>query len=99
MTSQIVMERHHENIVRDILLELVPQNAVWVFGSRAGGTPKAHSDLDLVLIDFPVISQKTLAELKHRFEESNLPYRVDAMLWSSLDHSFQELIKKHYISF
>lgn len=98
MTNQIIMERRHEDIVRGILSELVPLNAVWVFGSRAGGTPKVYSDLDLVLIDSPLISQKTLAQLKLRFEESNLPYRVDAMLWSSLDHSFQELIKKHYIS-
>jgi len=98
MTSQLLMEARHEILVREILSELVPHNVVWVFGSRAGGTPKAYSDLDLVLIDSPLISQKTLAELKLRFEESNLPYRVDAMLWSSLDDSFQELIKKHYIS-
>lgn len=48
---------------------------VWVFGSRAGGTPRPDSDLDL-LMD-PSVSLTIRAHLIEEFEESLLPFEVD----------------------
>lgn len=99
MSVEIVLEARHAAIVRSILSQFVPVNEVWVFGSRAGGSPKPHSDLDLVIIDSPTFSENQLSELKFQFEESNLPFRVDVCLWSSLDAGFRESIQRSHVVF
>ncbi|NBW82979.1 nucleotidyltransferase domain-containing protein [bacterium] len=82
----------------EIIKSHLENNEVWLHGSRSGDSPKPHSDVDLVIIDPPLVSQKTLSLLKLDFEDSNLPFRVDISLWSELTESFQEIIKdKHEI--
>ncbi len=56
---------------------------VVIFGSRATGTYKNYSDIDLVL--YGKIEEKIVDRLWTNFYESNLPYKVDI-------HSY-ELIK------
>lgn len=93
-----ILEPKHEEIIRSLLAMRVPKNEVWIFGSRAGKTPKPHSDVDLVVIDNPAVSEIVLAKLKLDFEESNLPFRVDVLLWSNLSPAFQLLIESsHFV--
>ena len=96
-SDKILLEPRHLIIVRTILLELVPHNAAWVFGSRAGGNPKPHSDLDIVLIDPPNVGESTKSALKQKFEESNLPFRIDVVFWNSLNKSFQRIVQDCHI--
>ncbi len=49
---------------------------IYLFGSRARGTEKAGSDVDLAIISDTSLSQD-LAILREILEESNLPYKVD----------------------
>ncbi len=86
-------------IVENILKRLVPEYEVRVFGSRATGSPKKYSDLDLVIMtDTPLPTLKT-ALLKDAFAESNLPIKVDIVDWSELNESFRELIAKSSVDF
>jgi predicted nucleotidyltransferase len=99
MPETVTLEQRHADIVRRILREHVPRNDVWAFGSRAGGSPKPHSDLDLVIVDPPMVSEAVFARLKLHFEESDLPIRVDVSILSALAVSFQVAVKQRHIAF
>lgn len=59
---------------------------VHLFGSRAKGTFKAGSDIDLAIMNEGV-SASTVAKLKADFEESSLPYLVDLVYYPTLRHA------------
>lgn len=63
----------HWAIVRDILHKHVSQYQVWAFGSRAKGTAKPYSDLDLAVITDRPLSLSVSAALADDFSESDLP--------------------------
>ena len=76
--------------ILEILTRLAPGHAVFVFGSRATGTPKPYSDLDLA-ISGPV-SRKRIADLREAFEESDLPFRVDLIDLAGVAPEFRAAI-------
>lgn len=78
--------------VREILARHVPQVKVWAFGSRATGTARKFSDLDLVLEGEGPVEGRVLSRLHHAFVESDLPIKVDVVDWHELDPEFRALI-------
>jgi predicted nucleotidyltransferase len=98
MAEVLRIEKRHLEIMMKILTAYVEKNQVWVFGSRSGGSPKPHSDVDLVIIDPPLVSEKTLSSIKLELEDSDLPFRVDVSIWSQLSGHLQKSIEtKHAI--
>ena len=94
MTQAMDIEPHHLAIVLDILKQHLPQNTlVWVFGSRVGKTKKKYSDLDLAMDAKKPLSYEVIVDLKHSFEESDLPYKVDLVDWHTIDKEFQKQIR------
>lgn len=79
----ILAERHVESI-RGILRTHLPDARVFLVGSRARGTAKPFSDVDLLIEDPPALEPIVRARLRVAFEESNLPYKVDLLEWSSV---------------
>lgn len=69
---------------------------VYLFGSRARGTGKPFSDIDLALVSSEDLSMD-LALLRDYLEESNLPYKVDLLEYRKADQRLQEIIKKEGI--
>lgn len=53
-------------------------DAVWIFGSRARGTQRHESDIDLA-VDAPGISERQFLALKSRIEALELLYRTDVV--------------------
>jgi type I restriction enzyme S subunit len=82
------------DIVQGILQRLVPQHAVWAFGSRAKRTAKPHSDLDLAVITDQPLSLGVGAALAAAFAESDLPWRVDVVDWASTSAAFRQIIER-----
>ncbi|MCL5436349.1 MAG: nucleotidyltransferase domain-containing protein [Candidatus Dependentiae bacterium] len=64
----------------------------YAFGSRAKGTQRRFSDLDLCYKD--AIPERVLAELDAAFEESDLPFKVDLINFSKISDDFKRLIEK-----
>ena len=63
----------------------------FVYGSRAQGTAKDTSDLDLcVMGDVPFT---TLASLREGLNNLMLPFTVDVVAWKRLSDEFKEIIK------
>lgn len=80
-------------IIRGILLKHVPDRKVLVFGSRATGTAKKYSDLDLAVIGDTPLTLGQLALLEHDFDESELPFKVDVVDWATTREPFREIIR------
>ena len=79
-------------VVRDILLEIIPGRKVMVFGSRATGRSKPHSDLDLVVMGDTPLPLRTMRQLKDAFDESRFPYQVDLVDWATTSEEFRKVI-------
>jgi type I restriction enzyme S subunit len=81
-------------IVRDILRKHVPQYEVWAFGSRATGKAREFSDLDLAVITDKPLPLDISAGLSDDFSESDLPWKVDVVDWSTTRDSFRAIIER-----
>lgn len=81
-------------IIREILARVLPQARVMIYGSRARGTHRRYSDLDLALMTERPLDLSVRAELSEAFSESDLPYRVDILDWASTSQSFRDAIQQ-----
>lgn len=98
MKNSIAITAEEFLIIKNILHKHLPLDAkVWVFGSRAKGTIKKSSDLDLVVDMGKPLTLKILANLDEDFTESILPYKVDVVDWNAISDPFKERIKEEHI--
>jgi predicted nucleotidyltransferase len=72
-------------IIRQILADCPAVEKAVLYGSRAKGTFRPGSDIDLTLFG-EHLDLDMLGHIAHRLEESSIPYQVDLSLWSHLDH-------------
>jgi len=86
----IQAEKRHLNIILDILGKY--QYHFYAFGSRVKNTAKRFSDLDLCYKE--PIPDGVIIELEEKFEESDLPFKIDFLDWKRCTKDFQELISK-----
>lgn len=83
--------------VKRILANHLPHQTVWAFGSRITGKARKFSDLDLAIITNKPVDFETFAALKESFSESNLPFKVDVVDWSTTDDKFKQIIKNKFV--
>lgn len=90
-TRQVQLGRAHrdelEAILRAAGVDFAAQRPV-VFGSRADGTARRYSDIDLGFAGEP-LSAPRLALLAEAFEDSELPYRVDIVNLAQTSERFR----------
>lgn len=81
-------------VVADILNDLLPCEAkVFVFGSRARGSERPRSDLDLAVDYEGPLSREIWHRLLNAFEDSELPMRVDIVDIRAVSPTFLAMIK------
>lgn len=83
----------HWEIVRRILRRHVPGFDVWAFGSRATGTAKPYSDLDLAVIGDRPLPLSVRAALAEAFSQSDLPWKVDIVDWATTGEPLRKIIE------
>ena len=76
-----------------------PGLKVWLFGSRAKGTHKNNSDIDLAISSRSKRARQALVQVKTDLEDSDLPYTVDVVWWDDMLKSFLPEVKKTRIPF
>ena len=81
------------SIVKSILKDLLHGERVLVFGSRARGTHKTTSDLDLAIVSDTPMTISTRSRLEFAFSEADLPFRVDIVDLLSVEAGFQRVIQ------
>jgi len=72
--------------------QYLPNTTVWAFGSRVKWTSTSKSDLDLVVFANEEQCYQ-VASLREQLEESDLPFRVDLLVWDELPQEFKKEIK------
>ncbi|MFT8542012.1 nucleotidyltransferase family protein [Acetobacter sp.] len=97
MTSILALTPEEQLIVTTLLKEFVPGKEVWVFGSRARGTAKLYSDLDLALLGEEPLPLLVRVGLEEAFSSSLRPWKVDVLDWATSDAVFRDLIQKDHI--
>jgi uncharacterized protein len=90
----IHITKNELNIVKDLLNKYNFKN-VFVFGSRATGKQTKYSDLDILIKENAKDSD--LYQLEEDLKESDLPFKVDVVLWRRCNSNFQEKIQKQMI--
>jgi uncharacterized protein len=79
-------------VVKKLVQQHVPGVPVAVFGSRALGTHKVFSDLDLLIQHPQPLPLETIAALKQALAETDLPFRVDVAETALLEPDFAAAI-------
>ena len=92
-TPQIDIRQDHLKIVQDILKKHLPEYEVWAFGSRVKWTAKQYSDLDLCVISDQPLDDRVSGGLKDDFSESDLPWKVDVVDWTTTNAPFRKIIE------
>lgn len=91
----VTSEQHR--LLLDLIAQHLPNTDVWAYGSRVKWTSTPQSDLDLVV--FSTLEQGgQVCDLREAFDESDLPFRVDVLVWNDLPESFQEAICEDHVA-
>lgn len=96
ITPRIEMSPAQSTELAQLLDRYLPNVQVWAFGSRVKGTARTNSDLDLVIFSRPE-QEQALYSLREALEESNLPFRVDLLVWDNLPDNFKTNIEQQYV--
>jgi predicted nucleotidyltransferase len=73
------------DVIRNILAQEPAVMSAILFGSRAKGTHRAGSDIDVALVG-EGLDIDALGRLTRAFEESSIPYQVDLCWLAAIDH-------------
>ncbi len=92
------LEKRHIDFILDTLKQYIPNGKFYIFGSRAKGTNKEYSDIDIaVKCDDEKISADILGKLLITFTDSTLPYEVDIVDLNAIDENFKTLIENDLV--
>ncbi len=83
--------------IYEIIRRHIPHVRVGVFGSRAQGTSRKFSDIDLIAMTLQPLPLSTMTALKEEFSESDLPFRVDIIDQAATDEEFRRYIDSQII--
>lgn len=78
--------------VRAIVDGVIPGSQIRAFGSRATGTARPFSDLDLLVVEPVQLTWRQRAALRECFEASALPFRVDVVEATGLAEGMAERV-------
>jgi len=83
-------------LTRQTILALLPLNeyAIFLFGSRASGTEKKFSDIDVGILGVKAIPAKLRFDIEVAIEESKIPYHVEIVDFFAVDNRFKALALK-----
>jgi predicted nucleotidyltransferase len=90
----IDLKSNHLKKVKGILAGHVPEYDVLIYGSRADGSAKPRSYLDLAIItDTPLVARR-LEDLSQAFAGAGFPFNVDTVDWAATGKDFRKEIKR-----
>lgn len=89
--NRFMLNKNDENILDSIFDSI--SYPIYVYGSRAKGTAKRFSDIDLYIEG--ILSDEELSDLNTRCEESSLSIKVD--IKNRLSSEFKKSIQSDFI--
>jgi type I restriction enzyme S subunit len=85
----IDLDSETRNKVEVLIRRFLPNDEVRLVGSRARAGAKRHADIDLLVMRSRPLTLRERALLGTAFEESDIPFKVDVIEWSSLSPDFR----------
>lgn len=92
------LEKRHLDFILKVLQKNIPQAKFYIFGSRAKGSYKEYSDIDIaVKLEEEKLSADVLGKILMEFSDSTLPYEVDVIDLNAIDEKFRNLIQESLV--
>lgn len=92
-------EEQYQFVIEQVVKPLENQGAqIWCYGSRARGSHKKFSDLDLMVESDKDLSQ-IISNIQEILSKSNFPYKVDLVDYKNFANSYKEQYQKDKIRF
>lgn len=88
------IDQETKNKVVGILKVLFPNCKVYLYGSRARGTFREFSDIDLAVDTGPNKERLNIEEAKGVFDNLNIPYKIDLVDLNYIQKSLKDIISK-----
>ncbi|MFH1832504.1 MAG: nucleotidyltransferase domain-containing protein [bacterium] len=86
-----------KNEIIDIIKKHIPNCKIYLFGSRARGTNRPGSDIDIVLDMGKKIERSLIADINDELEESNIVFGVDVLDFNSISQDIKDQILKERV--
>lgn len=84
------------NFIKKDISKYLSNFEIYLFGSRAKGTARKYSDIDIAILSDELTPDIKL-KLEANFENSTLPYKIDIIDLKTISHEFKDLIKDSLI--
>ena len=86
--------------IRQIVRKYLPEDTYksFIFGSRANGTNRKFSDIDLGVQGPKALSPTEYIKIKNEFDDSDIPYRVDLVDFANVSDKFKQVSLSNKIS-
>lgn len=93
------MNKKTKKIIKNTIYEYLPKDKfeAFIFGSWTNGRSRKYSDIDIGIEGKSAIDFETLAKIKDKFEESDLPYSIDIVDFSYVSDEFKKISKQNII--
>jgi len=95
MSREVALAASQRRAVLHLIHAHLPGTEVWAYGSRVKHTSRPSSDLDLVAFAGPR-QHRQVGDLREAFEDSDLPFRVDVLVWDDIPESFRDEIQREH---
>lgn len=86
-----------QGLIVKLLSVLFPGSKIYLFGSRARGTHKVFSDIDLAIDAGRPLSSLDLARARNIIEALNIPQPIDIVDINNIPEEMREIIFKEGI--
>jgi len=93
----IQLTPNEKKLIKQILAQYLQKTPWRIFGSRAKGSAKRYSDLDIALLTEKPISLALLSALEEAFADSDLSFKIDLVDWQRLTPEFQKKIQSEWL--
>lgn len=84
------------DIIKSIITKYLSEYDLYLFGSRAKGTAREYSDIDLA-ISSKELNSLIKSQIEIDFENSLIPWKIDVVDLNNIDDNFKSLIENTMI--
>lgn len=91
------LKNHELAIITEILRKYFPSLEIWIFGSRSTSNHKPYSDIDIALIGNNKFEISNLPLALEAFSESDLPIKVDIVVYNEAPPGLKKAIDSQHI--
>lgn len=88
------LDKRTQRIIIGVISALLPEAKIYLFGSRARGSHKEFSDVDLALDAGKELRPALVGEARDMLNASNIPLKFDVVDMQAVNQEMQNAIRK-----